>query len=64
MRPGSTEHAAIVELIREDHVSAARELIQDDEIFVRVEKEIDFECKRLEDFLNAAQVHPLKILLS
>ena len=44
--PGSTAHVEIVNTIREDHIDSARKLI----------REIDFECKRLEDFLNAAQV--------
>ena len=54
--PGSTEHVAIVKLIRDDHIAVAKTLIRDREILGRVEREIDFECKRLEDFLNAAQV--------
>jgi hypothetical protein len=56
LRPGSTVHLDIVEAIREDHVNTTRELILDQEIAARVEREIEFECKRLEDFLNAAQV--------
>ena len=54
--PGSTAHVEIVNTIREDHIDSARKLIRDREILGRVEREIDFECKRLEDFLNAAQV--------
>jgi aspartate kinase len=56
LRTGSGEHIGIVEAIRVDHVDAARELIADQEIMERVVREIEFECKRLEDFLNAAQV--------
>ena len=59
--PGSTEHIGIVKTIREDHIDSARKLIRNHEILGRVEREIDFECKRLEDFLNAAQVCPLKL---
>jgi len=55
--PGSTAHVAIVKAIREDHILTAKELIHSDEILTRVTGEIEFECKRLEDFLNAAQVH-------
>jgi aspartate kinase len=58
LRNGSVEHVGIVEAIRVDHVDAARELIADREIMERVVREIEFECKRLEDFLNAAQVRP------
>ena len=58
MIPGSTAHLNIVKTIHEDHVAAAAELIRDKEILGRVQREIDFECKRLEDFLNAAQVAP------
>ena len=47
--------------IREDHIDSARKLIRDREILGRVEREIDFECKRLEDFLNAAQVCPVNL---
>jgi hypothetical protein len=54
--PGSTAHVGIVRDIREDHIASAKELIRDREILGRVEREIDFECNRLEDFLNAAQV--------
>ena len=54
--PGSTEHIVVVNTIREDHIDSARKLIRDHEILGRVEREIDFECKRLEEFLNAAQV--------
>ena len=56
MVPGSTAHVQIVKDIREDHVASAKSLIRDTEILGRVEREIDFECRRLEDFLNAAQV--------
>jgi hypothetical protein len=55
--PGSTAHVGIVKAIHEDHIAAAQSLIRDREILGRVEREIDFECKRLEDFLNAAQVY-------
>jgi hypothetical protein len=54
--PGSSAHVDIVKTIKEDHLDAARGLIRDQEILGRVEREIDFECKRLDDFLNAAQV--------
>jgi aspartate kinase len=54
--PGSNAHVEIVQAIREDHIGAARALIRDMEILGRVEREIDFECNRLENFLNAAQV--------
>ena len=54
--PGSTAHINIVKTIKEDHLDAARGLIRDTEILGRVEREIEFECKRLDDFLNAAQV--------
>jgi aspartate kinase len=56
--PGSTAYGFIVNTIREDHIASARSLIRDHEILGRVEREIDFECRRLEDFLNAAQVFP------
>ena len=56
MIPGSTAHIGIVKAIREDHIASAQELIRDREILGRVEREIDFECNRLEDFLNAGQV--------
>jgi hypothetical protein len=56
LTPGSTEHVAIVKAIQEDHTASARTLIRDPENLGRVEREIDFECKRLEDYLNAAQV--------
>jgi aspartate kinase len=56
LRPGSGDHIDIVEMIRDDHIIAARELIRDPEIAAKVQEEIEFECKRLEDFLNAAQV--------
>ena len=59
MIPGSTTHVELVNTIREDHIDSARKLIRDREILGRVEREIDFECKRLEDFLNAAQVSPV-----
>jgi len=51
-------HVGIVTAIREDHISSANKLIRDREIFGQVEREIDFECNRLEGFLNAAQVPP------
>ena len=54
--PGSSAHGGIVKAIREDHIDAARGVIRGKEILERVEREIEFECKRLEDFLNAAQV--------
>ena len=54
--PGSTAHVLIVKTIREDHIVAARGIIRDSEILERVEREIDFECTRLEEYLNAAQV--------
>jgi hypothetical protein len=57
--PGSTAHVEIVQLTREDHLEAARSLIHDPEILGRVEREIEFECNRLENFLNAAQVTEL-----
>lgn len=63
MIPGSTAHVAIVKAIREDHVNAAQKLIRNAEILGRVEREIDFECTRLEEYLNAAQVQQLKIVL-
>lgn len=56
MIPGSTAHVEIVDAIRMDHLETAQKLICDNEILGRVEREIEFECKRLEDFLNAAQV--------
>ena len=55
--PGSHAHGIIVNTIREDHIATARTLIRDREILGRVEREIEFECKRMEEFLNAAQVH-------
>lgn len=58
--PGSTTHGVIVETIREDHIASAKTLIRDREILGRVERGINFECKRLEDFLNAAQVRSQK----
>ena len=61
MIPGSTAHVQIVNTIREDHIDSARKLIRDREILERVEREIGFECKRLEEFLNAAQVCPINI---
>lgn len=60
--PGSTVHVELVNTIREDHIDSARNLIRDREILGRVEREIDFECKRLEDFLNAAQVLSYKLV--
>ena len=57
--PGSAAHSDIVNAIRKDHITSARKLIRDTEIVGRVEREIEFECKRLEDFLNAAQVQLL-----
>jgi hypothetical protein len=54
--PGSTAHVTIVMDIRTDHIAAARDLIRDTEILGRVERGDDFECKRLDDYLNAAQV--------
>jgi aspartate kinase len=54
--PGSSAHVEIVKAIKDDHIDAARGLIRGTEILERVEREIEFECKRLEDFLNAAQV--------
>jgi hypothetical protein len=59
--PGSTTHVELVNIIREDHIDSAKKLIRDREILGRVEREIDFECKRLEDFLNAAQVCPANV---
>jgi len=56
MIPGSTVHVEIVNAIRLDHLETAQKLIQDQNILGRVEREIEFDCKRLEDFLNAAQV--------
>jgi len=56
MIPGSTAHVEIVNAIRLDHLRTAQKLIQDKNILGRVEREIEFDCKRLEDFLNAAQV--------
>ena len=63
MIPGSTAHIEIVKAIREDHIASAQSLIRDTEIAGRVEREIEFECKRLEDFLNAAQACLLKVLV-
>jgi aspartate kinase len=62
--PGSTAHVQIVQAIREDHSNAAKKLIRDSEILGRVEREIDFECTRLEEYLNAAQVYSYRILLN
>ena len=59
MIPGSTAHIEIVKAIREDHIGTARSLIRDREVLGRVEREIEFECKRLGDYLNAAQVLPV-----
>jgi hypothetical protein len=62
--PGSTAHIEIVDAIKEDHIDSVKRLIRDTEIVGRVEREIEFECKRLEDFLNAAQACLLKCLLT
>jgi hypothetical protein len=62
--PGSAAHSEIVNAIRKDHIASARKLIRDTEIVGRVEREIEFECKRLEDFLNAAQVQLLWALVN
>jgi hypothetical protein len=56
MIPGSTVYVEIVDTIRIDHIQTAGKLIRDKEILGRVEREIEFECKGLDDFLNAAQV--------
>jgi hypothetical protein len=61
--PGSAAHIEIVNAIREDHIDSARRLIRDTEIVGRVEREIEFECKRLEDFLNAAQASLPRVLV-
>jgi aspartate kinase len=63
LTPGSNAHGIIVNTIREDHIATARTLIRDREILGRVEREIEFECKRLEDFLNAAQVRRKRNIL-
>lgn len=61
--PGSVAHQHIVKSIHDDHVAAARDMIKDKDILGRVEREIEFECTRLDSFLNAAQVSQVRRLV-
>jgi len=46
-----------VDLIRSEHISAAKACIQSSEILQGLEAEIDRDCDWLRSFLFAAQVH-------
>ena len=48
--------AATVDLIRSEHIEAARSLIRDQELLAGLEEEIDRDCEALRGFLRAAQV--------
>ncbi|KAF8605550.1 aspartate kinase [Ceratobasidium sp. AG-I] len=45
-----------VELIRTEHVNAARELVRDPDLLCELENEIQYDCEALQEFLHAARV--------
>lgn len=47
---------ATVDQIKEDHLSAARKVIRDEEILGDLEDDLEYDCERLRSFLLAAQV--------
>ncbi|KAI7872703.1 Aspartate/glutamate/uridylate kinase [Spinellus fusiger] len=53
---GPLSYLEIVKDIRNDHLSAAKLLIQDEAILFSIEKEINRECHRLGSFLQAAEI--------
>lgn len=52
----STPFASTVDLIRMEHLTAARSLIQDQGLLKELEREIERDCDSLRTFLFAAQV--------
>ncbi|KAH8551720.1 Aspartate/glutamate/uridylate kinase [Umbelopsis sp. PMI_123] len=56
LSPNSTEHLQIVKDLLEDHLKAAREIIQDRTILETLERQIEKDCIRLKSFLEAAQI--------
>jgi hypothetical protein len=56
LTPNSTEHLQIVKDLLEDHLKAAREIVQDRAILETLERQIEKDCIRLKSFLEAAQV--------
>ncbi|KAI8575305.1 hypothetical protein K450DRAFT_262316 [Umbelopsis ramanniana AG] len=56
LTPNSTEHLQIVKDLLEDHLKAAREIIQDRAILETLERQIEKDCIRLKSFLEAAQI--------
>ncbi|KAG2178393.1 hypothetical protein INT44_001545 [Umbelopsis vinacea] len=56
LTPNSNEHLQIVKDLLEDHLKAAREIIQDRAILETLERQIEKDCIRLKSFLEAAQI--------
>ena len=54
--PASPSFNATVDLIRQEHFTAARESIQDADILKELEEEIENDCNWLRSFLLASQV--------
>ncbi|KAF8249470.1 aspartate kinase [Wilcoxina mikolae CBS 423.85] len=56
LKPGSRLYVGIVDAIREDHIRAAKSLIEDAEVLNALTEEIEVECGRLASILGAAQI--------
>lgn len=56
MIDGSNKHLEIVQEIRQDHLNAARAVIQNQEILTLLESQLEKECLKLRSFLEAAEV--------
>lgn len=53
---GSNKHLEIVKEIRQDHLNAARAVIENKEILATLESQLDKECLKLRSFLEAAEI--------
>lgn len=53
---GSDKHLEIVQEIRQDHLNAARSVIENKEILDALESQLEKECLKLRSFLEAAEV--------
>ena len=58
------EFNVTVDLIRSEHMSAAKESVKNPEILQELEAEIDRDCDWLRSFLFAAQVRPFTLRLN
>jgi aspartate kinase len=58
---GSNRHLEIVQEIRQDHLNAARAVIENKEILSTLESQLEEECLKLRSFLEAAEVSRLSL---